>query len=70
MQTTQSSVPTLPYLEKAAAHLRASGLAVEIAIDGETGEMRLIAEGHPIPVREFPANIGEIAETEVSDLYH
>ena len=69
MQTT-NTVPSLPYLEKAAAHLRASGLIVEIAIDTDTGEMRLIAEGHPVPVREFPSNVGEIRETEVSELYH
>ena len=67
---TTNTAPSLPYLEKAAAHLRASGLAVEIAIDAETGEMRLMAEGHPVPVREFPSNIGEIGETEVSELYH
>ena len=65
-----TTIPTLPYLEKAAAHLRASGLAVEIAIDAETGEMRLMAEGHPVPVREFPADIGEIVETDVSDTLH
>jgi hypothetical protein len=67
---TSNAVPSLPYLEKAAAHLRASGLAVEIAIDADTGEMRLIAEGHPVPVREFPSNVGDVGETDISDLYH
>ena len=50
------------------AGVLASQSGVVTAVRFEVGQV--VAEGHPIPVREFPADIGENFETDIPDTFH